>query len=114
MPCWRATVSMGCRARSISSSPVPKAFLLIPAQRRPGQVVLGLHVMDGVHLDVLVMGVELDTAGHAREALGGRKNVADALGVLAATAHDVGDHHDLVVGVGVEMSRLGVEFRLER
>ena len=53
----------------------------------------GLHVVDGVHLDVLIGLVELDAAGHAGKTLCGRHAVADRLRVLAAAAHHVGNHH---------------------
>ena len=49
----------------------------VPVQRLPGQIRLRLHVMDGVHLDVLVVRVELDAAGDTGEILGRRQDVAD-------------------------------------
>src|SRR5882757_9105382 len=86
---------------------------LVPLQGVPGQIRLGLHVVDGVHLGVLVVLVELDTAGDAGESLGGGQRVADRLRVLGAALYHIGDQHDLVVGMRRDVGRIRVELGLE-
>src|SRR5713101_126040 len=99
IPCWRMTDSMSAR--------------LILFHGLPGQVCLSLHVVNRIHLGVLVSLVEFDAAGHAGEALCRSKTVADGLGVLGAAAHHVCDQHDLVVGMSVEVGRIRVVFGFE-
>src|SRR3954466_13930717 len=70
----------------------------VPLQGSPGQVRLCLHVVDGIHLGVLFVLVELDATGDADEILGRCQRVADRLRVLGAALDHIGDQHDLIVG----------------
>src|SRR5580700_5386877 len=99
IPCWRMMVSMFAG--------------LIPLQCGPGQVWIRLHVMDRIHFDVLIVLVEFDTAGHAGEVLCRGETIADGLGIRGATPHHVGNQHDLVEGMGVEVRRILVVLVLE-
>src|SRR5262245_62385236 len=63
----------------------------VPVKRLPGEVRQCLHVVDRVHLNVLVRFVELNAAGHAGKILGGRNRVADRLRVAGTTANRICD-----------------------
>src|SRR5215475_3620574 len=85
----------------------------VPLQGIPRQVRPGLHVVDRILPDVLVRLVELHAAGDADEVLRGGECVADWFCVRGAALHDVGDQHDLVVGMGIEVRRIGTKHGFE-
>src|SRR5215469_4660613 len=99
IPCWRTTVSMYAG--------------LIPLQRFPRQIGLGLHVMDRVHFDVLIGFVERDASCDPEKILGRGQPVADRLSTIRTALDHVGDQHDLVVGMSVEMCWVAIEFTFE-
>src|SRR5215831_4732473 len=71
----------------------------VPAERLPRQMRQRLHIVNRIHLGVLVALVEFDAAGHTGKVLRRGHDIADRLRVLAAAANDVSDHEDLIEGV---------------
>src|SRR6516164_8075043 len=99
IPCWRMMVSMAVR--------------LIPLQGFPRQIRLGLHVMDGIHFDILVGLVELDASSHTGKILGCGEPIADRLRIFGASLYHIGNQDNLIVGVGVKMGGVAIELRFE-
>src|SRR5262249_8010354 len=86
---------------------------LVPAERLPRQIRQRLHIVDRIHLDVLVGLVEFDAAGHTGKVLCRCHDIADRLRVLAAAAMEFGDARDLMEGVGIDVRWFLIVFGLE-
>src|SRR6202048_1547126 len=109
----RASINYASHLARAFAHPTPRPPS-IPRKRLPRKIRQRLHVMDGVHPDVLIVLVELDAAGDAMEILRRRERIADRLGILAAAANDVRNQKNLVISVRIEVGRLLVVFGLER
>ena len=69
--------------------------------------------MDRIHLDVLVSLVEFNTASDTRKVLGAGERIANRLPVFSTALDHIGDQHDLIVGMRVDVRGVCVVFRLE-
>ena len=69
--------------------------------------------MDRIHFDILIALVELDASGYTRIVLGCGKSVPNRLRVFGAAFNDVSDQHNLIIGVGIKVRRVGIELCFE-
>src|SRR5215472_288941 len=70
--------------------------------------------MDCIHFYVLIGLVERDATCDTGKIRGPSQAITNRLGILTAALHHVGDQHDLIVSVSIEMRRVTVELALER
>src|SRR5215472_11110234 len=70
--------------------------------------------MNCIHFYVLIGLVERDASRDAGEILGSSQAIANRLRIFTAALHHVGDQHDLIVSVSIEMRRVTVELAFER